>query len=787
MNALDPVLSWLLTLALHATVLLSLAWALQRLGALRHPGWRELAWRGALFGALVSSVLATAAPVLPVLGEWARTPAPLAAQSVSVVPAADTRPDPTVALRATLPGESGLPRILARQGAAPAAANTPRTVETSFASSPASWRLSGPLVAMLVLAWLLGGVPVALRLGRQAWTLRRWMRGQPGVGPRPGSRLPDLADGLGRALALKSLPQLRLVEGLASPMLLPGRRLLLPAWVEDLSPMQQRALLAHELAHLQRHDPSWRLAQRLAVLPLYFHPLAWLALRRLEALAEDACDERAAELCGSGRPLAECLAACLVHGTAPETITPTLAVAMAAEPGPVVRRVKNLLEETPMRRPIPASLRRTAVAVGLAAALALPGLAITSIANPARADGFFSDLFSGTAVTNSNGKDHYVHRNGVTGERIEMTIRGKVGFTETEDDIVSMSPDGEFELSVKRNGVERSLRVRPGKGQLQRDYRVDGESRPFDAAARAWLAQALPGLLRETGIQAQARGKRILARGGVDALLADMEKIGTDYVRGLYLAVLFENAQLDDASLDRALEIAGKIGSDYELRKALEAGLVHQTLSPAGQARLLDVAADIGSDYEQAMLLIQVAGSDAFDAGPVRAAWRKALAGIRSDYEQRRVLSALLARKQPEATRIALESARDIGSDYEARQVLQEAANQVRANDGVRSAWFAMLDGVASDYEQRLALEALLEAGPVDADLAGDVLASLGRIGSGHEVSQALRELAAVMPDDPALIERYRTVARRLSDHERGQAERALDRFAVAGVDQSGT
>lgn len=787
MNAIDLVLSWLLTLALHATVLLLLAWGLQRLGALHHPGWRELAWRGALFGALVSSVLATAAPRLPTPGEWRGTAAPVTMQAASVAPEAEKRPDPTQALRATLPGESGLPRILARQDAAPAAAGAPRTVETSFASSPATWRVSGPLAATLLLAWLLGGLPVALRLGRQAWALRRWTRGQPGAGPRPGSQLPVLADGLGRAMQLKHLPQLRLVDGLASPMLLPGHRMLLPAWVEELAPAQQRALLAHELAHLQRHDPAWRLAQRLAVLPLYFHPLAWLALRRLEALAEDACDERAAALCGSGRPLAECLAACLAHGTAPQSITPTLAVAMAAEPGPVVRRVKNLLEETPMRRPIPASLRRTAVAVGLAAALALPGLAITSIANPAHADGFFSDLFSGTAVTNSNGKDHYVHRNGATGERIEMTIRGEVAFTETEDDIASMSPDGEFELSIKRGGVERSLRVRPGKDQLQRDYRVDGKSRPFDAAAQAWLAQALPGLMRETGIQAQARGKRILARGGVDALLADMEKIGTDYVRSLYLVVLFENARLDAADLDRALEIADKIGSDYELRRALEAGLESQDLSPASQARLLDVAAGIGSDYELAKVLTQVAKSDSFDQGPVLVAWRKALASIAGDYEQRGVLSVLLARKQPGSTRIALESARDIASDYEASQLLKEAVTQVRANDGVRSAWFAMLDGVASDYEQAQALEALLEAGPVDAALAGDVLASLGGIGSDHEATQLLRELAAVMPEDPALIERYRAVARRLSDHERGQAERALDRFAVAGVEQSGT
>jgi len=33
------------------------------------------------------------------------------------------------------------------------------------------------------------------------------------------------------------------------------------------------------------------------------------------------------------------------------------------------------------------------------------------------------------------------------------------------------------------------------------------------------------------------------------------------------------------------------------------------------------------------------------------------------------------------------------------------------------------------------------------------------------------------MPNDADLIERYRAVARRLPDYDRGEAERALDRF----------
>lgn len=779
MSAPDLVLSWLLTLVLHATGLLALAWLLERLGALRHPGWRELAWRGALFGALLSSLLATAGPRMVLAPAGPDVPASAGVAQASGPDPGLASTHPAAAVRATLPGDAGLPRALARRNAAAAAASSQAV---AAAGRPDAWQIPPAVTVGLVLAWTLGGLPWLLRLAGQLWTLLRWTGRSPGVGVESQSALAVSATRLGCELALPRLPRLRLVPGLASPMLLPGRQLWLPTWVQDLAPMQQRALLAHELTHLQRHDPAWRLAQRLAVLPLYFHPLAWLALRRLESLAEDACDERAAALCGSGRPLAECLAACLARSARPTTATPTLAVAMAAESGPVVRRVRNLLEETPMTRPIPRSLRRTALVAGLAAALALPGLAITSVANPAHAEGFLEGLFSGTSITNSNGKDHYVHRNGRTGERTEMTLRGEVSFTEAEDGIAAIAPGGEFKLSIKRDGVERTLRVVPGKDQPQHDYRVDGKRQPFDATARAWLAQALPQLLRETAIQAEARGKRFIARGGADALLDEIDKIQGDHARGKYLAVLFGNARLDDAAMARAMALASAIGSDYELRQALSAGLGNQAMTPAGQVRLLETATKIGSDYELAQLLVQLANSHALQ-GPVLEAWRTALAGIGSDYEQRRVLSALLDRQEPAAARLALESAADIGSDYEARQVLDQSVAMARSDANVRAAWFRILDGIGSDYEQRQAIEALLQGGPVDKALAAAVLDALATVGSGYEVSQALRKLAAVMPADPALIERYREVARRLSDHERGQAERALDRFAMAVVD----
>ena len=46
---------FVLTLWLHASVLLGVVWLLERCGALKQADWAETAWRGALFGALLSA------------------------------------------------------------------------------------------------------------------------------------------------------------------------------------------------------------------------------------------------------------------------------------------------------------------------------------------------------------------------------------------------------------------------------------------------------------------------------------------------------------------------------------------------------------------------------------------------------------------------------------------------------------------------------------------------------------------------------------------------------------
>lgn len=86
--------------------------------------------------------------------------------------------------------------------------------------------------------------------------------------------------------------------GPALVRLVHGYMLVLPAegWMR-LSPGEQRAVLLHESAHWVRGDLCKSLAVRVLALAHWFKPLAWFAVRRFEAAAEWACDQRA--VCGS--------------------------------------------------------------------------------------------------------------------------------------------------------------------------------------------------------------------------------------------------------------------------------------------------------------------------------------------------------------------------------------------------------------------------------------------------------------------------------------------------------
>lgn len=758
----------LLAFALHATVLFGVVWAMERAGWLKHPQWAELAWRIALFGAFVS-VAIEAVPF-----DALRTPSasPVVAETVATPSAMSSRVEP--ATRADM--TRSMPTF-----ASPSAART--TADAVVPAANVIPALALPLAtdALLVvlLLWCLGSVVLLLRVLHQMRALFRMRRRVLREGRPASAATTALLCGLADEMGLTA-PALRVLPVLDSPMVLPGV-VLLPQWAESLDVAQRRAMLAHELAHLDRRDPLWRPLQRLALVPLFFHPLAWHALRRLETLAETLCDRAAAER-GDGRALAECLAECLARSTrtaddrrhASFDRGAALALAMAERGDGIVPRVRTLLETPHMTlSKIPVRWRWAAAAFALFALVALPGVIV--VTRPGMIPGLFErhDL---SITIRHNGQTHAIRSDMPgTGDTLRVAIDGDVAFNDAESDVATLGSGAVFEIEQTHAGVSRSLRMTPGKAGVMREYKVDGKAHPFDAGAQAWLAATIPQIYRLSALDAQARAKRILARGGADALLAEIALLHGDYVRAEYLGQFFAQGDPDDAQTAKALVLMRAMRSDYEKRRSLGIALSRSVPSPQ-QAALLSIAAEIDSDFERAEWLIDAAAKLPVDGGNADG-WSRALRGIESDFERKRALTAVIEDGQPRAAALALalRTMRGMSSDFERRSVLEAAADaDVPLSD---ADYLAAVDAMSSDFERREALAALIRGGAPSAERSRAILRSVRAMSSDFERGEVLNALAETMPNDPVLIEDYRAVTRAMSEYERGQAEKALDRF----------
>jgi hypothetical protein len=117
-----------------------------------------------------------------------------------------------------------------------------------------------------------------------------------------------------------------------------GYVLVLPAegWMR-LSPGEQRAVLSHELAHWLRGDLWKSLAVRVLAIAHWFNPLAWFAVRRFEAAAEWACDQRA--VCDHAEAR-KCFVRALLALKSPEVLSGWPSTASGS--GDVLERVRRL-------------------------------------------------------------------------------------------------------------------------------------------------------------------------------------------------------------------------------------------------------------------------------------------------------------------------------------------------------------------------------------------------------------------------------------------------------------
>jgi beta-lactamase regulating signal transducer with metallopeptidase domain len=245
----------------------------------------------------------------------------------------------------------------------PEVAALPEPAPRVVAESASSASIGGgvePLLPGLVLLWGAGVVTLCVRSIGGFALVRRLRRA--GLSAPPAG-LEATLERLAARLAVRRAVRLYESALVGVPTVVGWLRpaILVPASaLTGLTAHQLELILAHELAHVRRHDYLVNLVQSVAETLLFYHPAVWWVSSRMRVEREHCCDDLAVAACGSAVRYARALVE--LEGLCAEAP----ALAMAANGGSLVDRIARLVgrADEPSR-----------AARGLAAALAVASLA----------------------------------------------------------------------------------------------------------------------------------------------------------------------------------------------------------------------------------------------------------------------------------------------------------------------------------------------------------------------------------------------------------------------------
>ncbi len=231
--------------------------------------------------------------------------------------------------------------------------------------------LTGNWIGILAALYCVGLVLMLIRIALGFAAVRSYRRHSHPVTDR---RLGELADVVCAQLGCTTGIELRESTRLSTPATIGWLRpmLLLPAnwrsWTDD----ERRAVLAHEIEHVRRHDFAAWMAAQLGVALHFYHPLVHGLANRLRLQQELAADAAAARVVGGQRQYVSTLAAMALRQADQPLAWPVRAFLPNSQT--FVRRIEMLHRSKPLRGDVSRPVMFLAVSAIVLAAVCAAGI-----------------------------------------------------------------------------------------------------------------------------------------------------------------------------------------------------------------------------------------------------------------------------------------------------------------------------------------------------------------------------------------------------------------------------
>ena len=415
---------------------------------------------------------------------------------------------------------------------------------------------------------------------------------------------------------------------------------------------------------------------------------------------------------------------------------------------------------------------------------------------------------TGVYSKNNSEKTVWNHSNGLSSFNVE--VRGKIELTDDDRDIKSISSDGYLEINKTVFGSKRTLVITPQGNSLKREYYEGRTSIPYEPEGRKWMNEILPELVRTTTIGAEGRVNRFYKQGGVNAVLDEITRLESDYVKAHYANLLVGLAIPAKDYATIIAKVAGTLDSDYYLAEFLQKNLgkflsnkeatdavfaacskmdsdhyktevittlmKQSNLTDATVGEMINATKSIQSDYYRSVVLNRALAK----TGLSSTSYQRVLESVKdidSDHYKTEVITNLLKNKlSSEQIQNLVEISSSINSDHYVTQVMGEVLKQ-DMNDEAFKNLIDRTSHIESDYYASTILQEALKLPILSNAKVISILNAAANIGSDHYITEVLVDAAPkVKAGDAALKEAYRAAAKKIdSETYYGRAMKALE------------
>jgi beta-lactamase regulating signal transducer with metallopeptidase domain len=675
-------------------------------------------------------------------------------------------------------GEAGCPEA-GIDPVASAPASAPREDALARGASGASAPATGvaalkvePWLPMLVLAWLCGVAVLTLRL-MSGWLWVQRMKSH-GTVPaaegwqRIGARLSRRLHIARRVRLLEStLVDVPTVIGWIKPVVL------LPASaLAGLNPEQLEAILAHELAHIRRHDYLVNLLQTLVETLLFYHPAVWWLSRRIRAERENCCDDLAVSLCGDPYTYAKALA------DLEELRGATGPFVMAANGGSLAQRIRRLLGAPTHAGRAPGWL------AGSATVLVLLGI----VAGAAGTDAFQSSQPSTSpqAAALPKTAEPLSPEAIATARELESSAKALANELKVQWDALMRGAsqnrahaEMQQEMTAAVAGLQAATVERAAALQDQARAIAEQAQTPEVAALEeATRARVAMDLAATAALTAQSDALSAAAATAALAPAAGVAISGSGQSHSTF--TWSNNGEKLEVRLDGEVEFTD---DDADVKRLSPGGLLRikdgGLLSGLFTGRTIEFTADgsgnvtrrfwVGSsersfEPEGKQWLAKVLPRFIRQTGlgaPARVARilkAKGPAGVLSEialiegsWAKKTYFAVLLKTATLDSAtvrQVLTQAGREIDSDFELASLLIDCADRLLVDEPTRQAYFEAARSIQSDFEMRRVFASALKRGPVSAAVLAAILDASRSIDSDFEQASLLIQIAKLQPLD---------------------------------------